>query len=279
MTNACSLYPLATHAAPLPQAASGSVLWWATATFLVLTYPRTTHHWANAATKLMIGLLILLPAWQGLIWIKQGALGNWQIMAVMVLVWGADVGAYFSGRAFGKRKLAPKVSPGKSWEGVWGGMAGVVVLALLTGFVLHWTKFGRHVFAIGGNEQSAVLMGLPVGRTKVTVYAISGFCAALGGVVNSMYTLSGNPTAAGPRSRSVFSRSLYTTNRSRPSARCTRSRTLLTTASAARLYCTKPLALSATKREPAAVGRTTSRAFTQQAGPERVQRRDKGKHA
>lgn len=71
-----------------PWVLGAAVLWWAMATFLVLTYPRTTHHWANAATKLVIGLLILLPAWQGLIWIKQGPLGNWQIMAVMVLVWG-----------------------------------------------------------------------------------------------------------------------------------------------------------------------------------------------
>ncbi|WP_339476283.1 MULTISPECIES: phosphatidate cytidylyltransferase [unclassified Pseudomonas] len=116
-----------------------AVLWWATATYLVLTYPQTTHHWANAATKLVIGLLILLPAWQGLIWIKQGPLGNWQIMAVMVLVWGADVGAYFSGRAFGKRKLAPKVSPGKSWEGVYGGLVLSLVVTTVVGFVRDWT--------------------------------------------------------------------------------------------------------------------------------------------
>jgi len=122
-----------------PWVLGAAVLWWATATFLVLTYPRTTHHWANAATKLMIGLLILLPAWQGLIWIKQGPLGNWQIMAVMVLVWGADVGAYFSGRAFGKRKLAPKVSPGKSWEGVYGGLALSLVITTVVGFVRDWT--------------------------------------------------------------------------------------------------------------------------------------------
>ena len=122
-----------------PWVLGAAVLWWTTATFLVLTYPRTTHHWANAATKLMIGLLILLPAWQGLIWIKQGVLGNWQIMAVMVLVWGADVGAYFSGKAFGKRKLAPKVSPGKSWEGVYGGLALSLVITTVVGFVRDWT--------------------------------------------------------------------------------------------------------------------------------------------
>ncbi|WP_420232684.1 phosphatidate cytidylyltransferase [Pseudomonas sp. ABY48] len=122
-----------------PWVLGAAVLWWATATFLVLTYPQTTHHWANAATKLVIGLLILLPAWQGLIWIKQGPLGNWQIMAVMVLVWGADVGAYFSGKAFGKRKLAPKVSPGKSWEGVYGGLALSLVITTVVGFVRDWT--------------------------------------------------------------------------------------------------------------------------------------------
>ena len=48
-------------------------------------------------------------------------------------------------------------------------------------YVLHYTRFGRNVYAIGGNEQSALLMGLPVGRTKIAVYTISGFCSALGG--------------------------------------------------------------------------------------------------
>lgn len=73
----------------------------------------------------------------------------------------------------------------------------IFLVTLAAGIYLaHLTSFGRNVYAIGGSEPSAVLMGLPVGRTKVTVYAISGFCAALGGVVNSLYTLSGNPLAA-----------------------------------------------------------------------------------
>jgi len=58
-------------------------------------------------------------------------------------------------------------------------------------FVAHGTAFGRNVYAIGGSEQSALLMGLPVARTLVGVYALSGFCAALGGVLFSFYMLSG----------------------------------------------------------------------------------------
>ncbi|WP_030474239.1 ABC transporter permease subunit, partial [Lentzea aerocolonigenes] len=65
----------------------------------------------------------------------------------------------------------------------------VVVLAAL--FVLHRTRFGRTVYAVGGNEQSAMLMGLKTGRTKVGVYVISGFCSALAGLLFSLYMLSG----------------------------------------------------------------------------------------
>jgi simple sugar transport system permease protein len=68
-------------------------------------------------------------------------------------------------------------------------IAVAVVLAGL--FVARYTKFGRTVYAIGGNEQSAVLMGLPVGSTKIAIYALSGFCSALAGIVFTFYTLSG----------------------------------------------------------------------------------------
>jgi ribose/xylose/arabinose/galactoside ABC-type transport system permease subunit len=65
----------------------------------------------------------------------------------------------------------------------------VIVLAGL--YVLRFTKFGRTVYAIGGSEQSSILMGLPVARTKISIYALSGFCAALAGIVFTFYTLSG----------------------------------------------------------------------------------------
>jgi ribose/xylose/arabinose/galactoside ABC-type transport system permease subunit len=66
-----------------------------------------------------------------------------------------------------------------------------MVVVVAGAVVARGTQFGRTVYAIGGNEQSATLMGLPVAATQVGVYALSGFCAALGGVLYSVYTLSG----------------------------------------------------------------------------------------
>jgi galactofuranose transport system permease protein len=66
-----------------------------------------------------------------------------------------------------------------------------IAVVLIGFFVSRYTKFGRTVFAIGGSEQSAILMGLPVASTKIAIYALSGFCAALAGVVFTFYTLSG----------------------------------------------------------------------------------------
>lgn len=71
---------------------------------------------------------------------------------------------------------------------------GVVVAVLMLAiaiYVAHYTPFGRAIYAVGGNEQSALMMGLAVGRTKVLIYAFSGFCAALAGVLFSFYMLSG----------------------------------------------------------------------------------------
>ena len=73
-----------------------------------------------------------------------------------------------------------------SWNVV---IALVMVAAAI--YLAHYSAFGRHVYAIGGNERSAVLMGLPVARTKILVYTLSGFCSALSGIVFSFYMLSG----------------------------------------------------------------------------------------
>ena len=61
----------------------------------------------------------------------------------------------------------------------------MIVLALITGFVLRWTRFGRYVFAIGGNEQAAILTGVPVRPVKVAVYMISALAAGIAGIVQT----------------------------------------------------------------------------------------------
>jgi ribose transport system permease protein len=61
----------------------------------------------------------------------------------------------------------------------------MVILALLTGFILRWTRFGRHVFAIGGNEQAAILTGVPVRRIKVAVYMISSLSAGIAAIIET----------------------------------------------------------------------------------------------
>jgi ribose/xylose/arabinose/galactoside ABC-type transport system permease subunit len=66
-----------------------------------------------------------------------------------------------------------------------------LVVVLIGFYVSRFTRFGRTVYAIGGSEQSAVLMGLPVASTKIAIYALSGFCSALAGIIFTFYTLSG----------------------------------------------------------------------------------------
>lgn len=150
-----------------PWVLGASVLWWGLATWLVMTYPRSSELWASAACRLLIGALILLPAWQGLVLLKHWSMGNWLILAVMVLVWGADIGAYFSGRAFGKRKLAPQVSPGKSWEGVYGGLALSLAITLGVGLVRYWSV-GELLLGLFG--AALIVMGSVVGDLTESMF-------------------------------------------------------------------------------------------------------------
>ena len=86
--------------------------------------------WPHAARPLrwLLGPLLLWTAWLALA--QAHAIGLNFVLSVLCLVWMADIAAYFGGRRFGRRKLAPSISPGKSWEGVWSGVAGVLLLAL-----------------------------------------------------------------------------------------------------------------------------------------------------
>jgi phosphatidate cytidylyltransferase len=84
------------------------------------------------------GLLALSFAWLALVRMRTGwEHGGQMVMYALLIVWLADSGAYFAGRAFGQRKLAPQVSPGKTWAGLWGGFAACALLALAVALFKH----------------------------------------------------------------------------------------------------------------------------------------------
>ena len=121
--------------------AAPGLLWWAAALLWVLggawVLKLGVAGWPTVprALRLLLGVGVLSLAWLGLIQAK--AIGVNFLLSVLALVWAADIAAYFGGRALGRRKLAPAISPGKSWEGVWSGMLGVLLRAAA------WIAFDR----------------------------------------------------------------------------------------------------------------------------------------
>ena len=99
------------------------LVWWLIAIYLVIYYQANmTINLSSRLLKAMIGGAILIPSWLSLILIHAKNSGTSLILFLFFLIWLADSAAYFSGRKFGKRKLASNVSPGKSWEGVYGAL-------------------------------------------------------------------------------------------------------------------------------------------------------------
>lgn len=148
-----------------------ALIWWVISLFIVSRYPDLPDYLFNEKTQLVIGVLVLLPMWTGLYQLKLNPNSTLWIVYLMFVVWGADVGAYFIGRAFGRRKLAPNVSPGKSWEGVFGGMLAVFLVATVAGLYL------------SGSENFKILNWVVLFTVSVVVLAVS----ILGDLVESMF--------------------------------------------------------------------------------------------
>lgn len=120
-----------------------SVMWWVIASLFVLSYPATVVFWKYKWVKCLIGFVVLLPMWKALVFIRSAEFllledlnTLWLIFYMLLLVWIADTGAYFAGKAWGKSKLAPNVSPGKSWAGAWGGIVAVILLAVISSLII-----------------------------------------------------------------------------------------------------------------------------------------------
>lgn len=113
-----------------------AVLFWSFAFLLVTTYPRCTGLLSSRAVRAVLGWLVLIPTWAGVVFLKQQHEAGGLILLVVAMIACADIGAYFAGVRFGKHKLAPAVSPGKSWEGVAGGILANILLGLA--LALYW---------------------------------------------------------------------------------------------------------------------------------------------
>jgi phosphatidate cytidylyltransferase len=105
-------------------------LFWLLAAIVVLTYPGSGRIVSHPLVIIPAGLLVAWAAWLALVVIRAQPAGATWVLWLLLLVWAADIGAYFAGRRFGRIKLAPSVSPGKTWEGVLGGVAASLIVAL-----------------------------------------------------------------------------------------------------------------------------------------------------
>ena len=113
-----------------------SLIWWVVAFALILSYPGKTTQWSGIATMLVIGLLVILPSWASLLQLREHAHFRFLFTLMIVLITFSDIGAYFSGRAFGRYKLAKDVSPNKTWEGFAGGLFLSTLAMTVVGYVL-----------------------------------------------------------------------------------------------------------------------------------------------
>ncbi len=113
-------------------------IWWIVAGMLIIFYPRASKWWSHSiAIRGLMGLFVLLPCWLTINLIRAQKSGFFALLFLFVLVWGADSAAYFVGKKWGKQKLAPNVSPGKTWQGLVGALMAAVLIAFVTLLLCH----------------------------------------------------------------------------------------------------------------------------------------------
>lgn len=177
-------------------------LWWALALLLVQGYPTSQILWGSKPLRAVMGLLVLLPAWVGFSWVRLHPQGEWLILLIVAVVACADIGGYFTGRRWGRRKLKPAVSPGKTWEGFMGGLLANVIFAA----VLWWI--------VGGNLWVWLAIIVPTSLISVLGDLLESMVKRHRGIKDSSQLLPGHGgvldradslTAAAP----VFALALY----------------------------------------------------------------------
>jgi phosphatidate cytidylyltransferase len=144
------------------------VLFWLLMFLLLRYYPKNQDSWNNESKIALMGIFVLIPAWVGLVQLKYLLDSGLLVLALILLTSSVDIGAYFAGVSFGNSKLAPHISPKKSWEGVWGG----TLLCLLVSIFLIWLL----------NDS---VLALSV--VQITVLVLLSFLVSVGSVVGDLF--------------------------------------------------------------------------------------------
>lgn len=139
------------------------LLFWLISLFFLSGYPENSILWNDESKIALMGVLVLMPSFVGIVVLKYLLPSGYLVLALVILVAAVDVGAYFVGVNFGSRKLAAKLSPKKSWEGVWGGTFVCLLVAGLFVWLMH-----NNIQALSSIQIIALLM-LSVGVTFFSV--------------------------------------------------------------------------------------------------------------
>lgn len=127
-------------------------LFWVLMFAAIASFPQSTDAWNDKSRISVMGMLSLLCTWVGLVTLKALLPNGALVIMLIIMVAAVDVGAFFTGRLFGKRKLAPALSPNKTWEGVWGGVTlnvavSIVFAILLDSYVQAFALIDYVIFA------------------------------------------------------------------------------------------------------------------------------------
>ncbi|WP_028468102.1 phosphatidate cytidylyltransferase [Neptunomonas japonica] len=130
---------------------------WCLAFIWTIRYP-SEGSWKHSLVRALCGVLMLAAAWLSMLELKSLESGNAWLLLILLIVWAADIGAYFSGKRWGKAKLAPQVSPGKTREGMYGGLLAVALTTLVFAW---WNGLGV------ASSAFLLALGLIVGLVSV----------------------------------------------------------------------------------------------------------------
>lgn len=127
-----------------------SLIWWLLSLPLLFSFPLKASHWLQQQpAKIVVGFVMLLSTFLALNLLRNSEVyGADYVIYVLFIIWIADSGAYFTGRAWGKRKLLANVSPGKSWEGVYGALLATLITAFFALDLLHITSAQSFYFIL-----------------------------------------------------------------------------------------------------------------------------------